>query len=457
MKRLTLITLMAVILVFTACSGDNTSYQQPQITPTETEMPEVNATPEQQENTNFERIFDTWTDEGICQEIIPMFRLCASEDWFYNYEDSLIQCGNGAGFADCINTLYRYDTGKKLIDQSGYVHIDDLVKYGVKYFDVNEDYIRRNFERHPNYNAADGTILFDGDVDSSTGVDTIKVTEREHNGTVYYDVDYVVIEPESPQYTYSILIYTKNEDGSFKFVRNKHYGSKYIPSYDLKQYCEGEAIATGKDGRYALYWGAGFGAGDSSSREVILYDTQDGTCNSLGFIIHNQISDAGFFADGDAYTMDYTGLNVFRTSPIGGGQGDTVFTTKVNFPGGVTVDGGPYSRYIFAVRRDPVTFEYIVIYSECIYYEPANDYQLKQNYKVGLLDKTGKLTKSWDTGVPVMFSTLGFESLYMTKPSETEIEFFVKYISEERLRGRFNIETGVYTPIKEFDISDMQI
>ena len=52
--------------------------------------------------------------------------------------------------------------------------------------------------------------------------------------------------------------------------------------------------------------------------------------------------------------------------------------------------------------------------------------------------------------MPVIFSDFGFESVYMTKPSDTEIEFFVKYETEERLRGRFNLESGEYTAIKEF-------
>ena len=398
----------------------------------------------------FERVFDTWDDEGICQELIHMFCLCAYDDWYYNYEDALLNCGKGTGLPDYINTLYGFDTGKNLIDKDGYAHIDDMVKYGVKYFDVNESILRKNFERHPNYNSADGTILFDGGIGSVTGVQYIETTERKHEGTVYYDIDYAITDPDDPQYRYAKLTYTKNEDGSFKFVRNKYYGERFYPSYDLKQYISGEAVAKSKDGRYALYWGDGFGAGDSSSREIILCDTQDNSCTSLGVIIKDQVSDAGFFANGDAYTMDYTGLNVFRTSAEGGGRGEVIFTTKTNFPGGVVVDDGPYSRYIFAVRRDPVTYEYIVIYGDCIYSDPANDFQLKENYRVGLLDKTGKLTKSWETRAPIMFTAFGFESVYMTKPNEAEIEFFVQYKTEERFRGRFNLENGEYTTIKEF-------
>ena len=398
----------------------------------------------------FERVFDTWDDEGICQELIHMFCLCAYDDWYYNYEDALLNCGKGTGLPDYINTLYGFDTGKNLIDKDGYAHIDDMVKYGVKYFDVNESILRKNFERHPNYNSADGTILFDGGIGSVTGVQYIETTERKHEGTVYYDIDYAITDPDDPQYRYAKLTYTKNEDGSFKFVRNKYYGERFYPSYDLKQYIDGEAVANSKDGRYALYWGDGFGAGDSSSREIVLCDTQDNSCTSLGVIIKDQVSDAGVFANGDAYIMDYTGLNVFRTSAEGGGRGEMIFTTKTNFPGGVVVDDGPYSRYVFAVRRDPVTYEYIVIYGDCIYSDPANDFQLKENYRVGLLDKTGKLTKSWETRAPIMFTAFGFESVYMTKPNEAEIEFFVQYKTEERFRGRFNLENGEYTTIKEF-------
>ena len=398
----------------------------------------------------FERMFDWEEDSQICLELISMFALSAYDDWSLNNEDALLNCGKGTGFPGYINTLYGFDTGENLIDKDGYAHIDDMVKYAEKYFDINENIVRKHFERHPNYNSADGTILFDGGIGNVTGVHYIEVTEREHNGTVYYHIDYAITEPEEAPFKYATLTYTKNDDGSFKFMSNRFHGNRFYPSYESEKYFEQDPVATSKDGAYSLYYGNRFGQGDSVSLEYILKHNNTDGYTSLGFVIGSLVADAGFFANGDAYTMDYTGLNVFRTSNAGGGAGEMIFTTKTNFPGGVTVDNGPYSRYIFAVRRDPVTFEYIVIYSECSHHEQTKPYQLNQNYSVGLLDKDGKLTKSWDTGVPVIFSDFGFESVYMTKPSDTEIEFFVKYETEERLRGRFNLESGEYTAIKEF-------
>lgn len=452
-KFLSVLLTIIMIISFTACSNSNSQSTIVDSTQTENQQtPQQSQQPQQSQDMTpaFDRIFDTWDNEGLCQELLQMFALCAYEDWSYDNEEALLNCGKGTGFPEYINTLYRYDTGENLIDSNGYANIDDLVKYALKYFDVNENTVRKDFEKHPNYNSADGTILFDGGIGCVTGVNYIEVTQQAEDEITYYVIDYAISEPEDPRFKYSKLTYTKNDDGSFKFISNKHYGTEYSPSYDLHQLSQREAIEISKDGRYRLHYGNGFGGGDSSSREVFLCDAENGNCISFGIIIINHVSDAGFFSNGDAYTMDYTGLNVYSTSETNSNKCDLIFTTKTNFPGGVTVDSGPYSRYIFAVRRDPVTYEYIVIYGDCIYSDPANDFQLKENYKVGILDKEGNLKQSWDTGIPIMFTVMGFESVYMTKPSETEIEVFVQYKTEERLRGKFNLETGVYTPIKEF-------
>ena len=215
----------------------------------------------------------------------------------------------------------------------------------------------------------------------------------------------------------------------------------------------GDYNVPNKDETFAFYPGGRFERG--WEQEMFLYNTKTETGQNLGLVHDTNYSfDYGFMSNGDAYIMNY---EEFRTYNLSSGTAVQNFTTKTNFSaGGVIKDDGT-KRYLLAIRRDPEKLDYIVIYGEYIEDEDynashPNDLQLAYNYKVGLLDKDGNLTKSWDTGVPIIFSAFGFGEVSMFKSGENEIEFFVSYKSKdnEYLRGRFNIETGVYTPIKEF-------
>ena len=187
--------------------------------------------------------------------------------------------------------------------------------------------------------------------------------------------------------------------------------------------------------------------------QATLINTSTGETNLLDIFSYYN-SDVGFFKNGDVYVMDDYGMNVYNPQ-INMTDKTPIFTTDTNFPCGKDIYPDGTDRHLFAIRREPDKMDYIVIYGEYIEKENyednyVSDLQMVHTYKVGLLDKDGNLTESWDTGVNIMFSR-GFDDVFMTKPSENEIEFFVKFKTEERLRGRFNLETGVYTPVKEFE------
>ncbi len=186
--------------------------------------------------------------------------------------------------------------------------------------------------------------------------------------------------------------------------------------------------------------------------QATLINTSTGETNLLDIFSYNS-SDVGFFKNGDIYVMDNYGMNVYNPQ-INMTDKTPVFTTNTNFPCGKNIYDDGTERHLFAIRRDPEKMDYIVIYGEYINKENyednyVSDLQMVHTYKIGLLDQDGNLTNSWNTGVNIMFSR-GFDDVFMTTPSENEIEFFVKFKTEERLRGKFNLETGEYTPIKEF-------
>lgn len=212
------------------------------------------------------------------------------------------------------------------------------------------------------------------------------------------------------------------------------------------------------EGRYTLSQGEGEGGGDSWIYDVILTDNLTGKTKNLGReFFSNAVSDYGFFANGDVYVMNYTGLTVYDTNMD---NPSPVFTTKTNFPCSrrdeIVSEQGT-TRFMLAIRRDPVTYEYIVVYCEYVPDDDydkihVNDFQLCCNYRIGLLDREGNLTKSWDTGVPAMFTVFGFENVRMKKVGENEYEMFVNYKSELRLSGRFDTVKETYTPIKIFEL-----
>lgn len=263
--------------------------------------------------------------------------------------------------------------------------------------------------------------------------------------------DYI-FDKEKLVVTYDILPIDGEETITKTAVFNVEDGLYKL--YQTYNFTNSDSAITSKDGTHSIITEYTGFRGESS--EVHIIDNKTGESNLVDTFIHNLISDVGFFSNGDIYVMDYTGLRVFNYKNNMTSK-EPVFTTSTNFPaGGVIKDDGT-ERYIFAIRRDPDNFDYIVVYGEYIededyYVAHPNDFQLAYNYKIGLLDKEGNLTKSWDTGVPIMFNVFGFENVVLTKIGEDEILISAHYKNEQRFKGRFNLSTGTYSSIKEFKV-----
>jgi len=271
----------------------------------------------------------------------------------------------------------------------------------------------------------------------------------------------ITIDSYDMMYSLMIIDYTITDDNDNILTKETAYypmvNNRYVFNFctEIAEYEENDKPKE----RYTLSLGEGEGGGDSWMHDVILTDNDTGKTKNLGREhFTDAISDYGFFSNGDVYVMNYTGLTVFDKNMD---NPNPVFTTKTNFPCTLreeTINEQGEERYLLAIRRDPVTFEYVVIYCQFVsdedYYKiHINDFQMCCNYRIGILDKTGKLIRSWDTGVPVMFTVFGFENTFMKKVDDNEYEMFVKYKNELRLSGRFNTEKETYVPIKEFKLS----
>lgn len=397
------------------------------------------------------RIFDCNSHSVICENILPMFAISSNISWHKEDSAPLLEAVGSGIFKYLVESLYTLDTGKEFDNKDGRISVDTYIEYGTKYFDLYAEDIKAVLTSCSTYNADDNTVLMHDGLGCVTGIEPIAVTAVDNN----YVVDYAVCYPEEAQLRYGYMVFSVNDDGSYKFISNNFTDTMYNPSYDLNNYyyAEGTQIATSRDGKYDVYKAYTLNLG-LRYREIRLKNKETGHIKSLGFVVDNRITDAGFFSNGDVYTMDYSGLYVHSTDMT---IHDAVFATKTNFNAGSFIGYDGKERYVFAVRRDPEKFDYIVIYGE--YAEDAdyntahpNNFQLAYDYKIGLLDKNGNLTQSWDTGVPIMYSAYGFESVYMSKPSENEIEFFAEYNGDERFRARFDLVTGSCTTLKAFAV-----
>lgn len=201
--------------------------------------------------------------------------------------------------------------------------------------------------------------------------------------------------------------------------------------------------AVSRDGRYIIYRSDSTVAGDGGENELTLRDRNDGTEKKLGWVRFSRNRDTGFFSNGDVYVMDeYSGIRIYNTDM---NNFHPLFSSNVNFPTGRNIDGYYKERYLFAVRRDPETMDYTVIYTEFVRGDKTPD---EFNYCIGRLDTQGNLVHSTQLPEKVQWGEqLGFLKLQMFKTGRGEIEFYTTYKDNETMRGRYNPATGTYTAL----------
>ena len=196
-----------------------------------------------------------------------------------------------------------------------------------------------------------------------------------------------------------------------------------------------EPFARSADGRYALYQGAGYGGGDFWAHSILLKDMQSGKYSYVGTNggMYGGGEEAGFFSNGDIYLFGRKDFIVYEK-----GMPDRTpkFVLSDNFPLKTVNETEAQTRILFAVRRDPQAFTYIVMYADC----PQNTRIVDSEgfnrwleadgrpvqYKIGLLDTNGVLQQSFETGVPVMASPFGYHSVDMYLEDGDRLHFILR-------------------------------
>ena len=201
--------------------------------------------------------------------------------------------------------------------------------------------------------------------------------------------------------------------------------------------------AVRNDGKYIIHTSDSTVAGDGGFIQYTLKEVATGRQKPLGFMELSRNLDTGFFSNGDAYMMnEYEGIRIYNTN-----MSDTqeIFHSGKYLPCGENIDGNGTERYLFAIRRDPVVMDYIVLYTEFVRSgKQPSDF----NYIIGKLDAEGRLIFSQQLPAKVQWQEqLGFLTVNMYKSAENEIEFYTSYKDKQVTRGRYNFATGQYTQL----------
>lgn len=227
-------------------------------------------------------------------------------------------------------------------------------------------------------------------------------------------------------------------------------------SYTVSEWMvsEGYFIADSPDEVHSLCSASRSGGGDISYNNVLLYNKATGRTKYIDYIggMYGGGSDAGFFSNGDIYVMKRDDFKVFTTDMDDEGP---VFRLSDHYEFGDSVDGGTKIRWILAARRDPKEYTYIALYADIdttadsIY---IDDQRLNGTYKVAFFDAYGRFVKEYDTGVQVISTYFGVAPVNMWLSGDNlHMYAYFKNTSNRYFEGYININTGKYTPIKNFD------
>jgi len=219
-----------------------------------------------------------------------------------------------------------------------------------------------------------------------------------------------------------------------------------LDNYAMKSYKD--------QGELALYSYSAYGGGDVSVSTVVLRDERFGWLKYIDDVggMYGGGEGAGFFSNGDIYSISRDDFKIYTNDFKEEGP---VFRLSDNFPLGSYVSDTVGRRVLFAARRDPADGTFIVLYTDIPYCDRYNDMwvdsnyvRLKSDYKVGLLDSTGKLIKSYSTGENAGLSGFYGIDMYLDGNNLHFVEW-VKGPSNVNIHGVVNIKTGEYRNITD--------
>ncbi|MBR5521714.1 MAG: hypothetical protein IKU54_06930 [Oscillospiraceae bacterium] len=218
---------------------------------------------------------------------------------------------------------------------------------------------------------------------------------------------------------------------------------------------ENRAMESYKDeGQLSLYSYSAYGGGDVSVNTVVLRDERFGWLKYIDDVggMYGGGESVGFFSNGDIYSISYDDFKIYTNDFKEEGP---IFRLSDNFPMGSYVSETVGRRVLFAARRNPDDHSFIVLYTDIPYCDRYNDMwtdtsyvRLKSDYKVGILDNTGKLIKSYSTGENAGLSGFYGVDMYLEGDNLHFVEW-VKGPDNVNIHCVVNLETGKYRTVTE--------
>ena len=221
--------------------------------------------------------------------------------------------------------------------------------------------------------------------------------------------------------------------------------------------------AKSADGRLSLWGGASAGGGDYYVQALIAKDNTTGQLKYLGCPggMYGGGADWGFFKNGDMYIFGRNEFTVF-SSDLNVEQ--PIFKMSKNFPLGTVNEQDVLARYLFAVRRDPETFGYTVVYTDVPYdygvkYSDVGtyyDFSRNHSYSVALLDAQGKAYKHIKTDIDVKTTAFGYVNMNMYRQDDGLMHMTTWVKNPENIFDDFtvDVETGRVTDLMKEKYTD---
>ena len=195
------------------------------------------------------------------------------------------------------------------------------------------------------------------------------------------------------------------------------------------------------NGKYSLYEGAFHGGGDIAFSSVFL---KDNSTNEFRYFrerggMYGGYSFIGFLKNSDIYFMTSQSLKIYNPDTL-----EKTFDLGKSFDL-VYREGEPW-RLLFTFRRDPVNMDFIIVYSDISEdsLDWGNNPSKKFTYRVGFLDKEGKLLESYDTGEFICYGKFHVADVSLKLDGDILHMYYGWDSRGTYASGTFNIKTHEY-------------
>ena len=195
------------------------------------------------------------------------------------------------------------------------------------------------------------------------------------------------------------------------------------------------------NGKYSLYEGAFHGGGDIAFSSVFL---KDNSTNEFRYFrecggMYGGFNFYGFLKNGDLYYMSSDSLKIYNPDTL-----EKTFDLGKNFDLEYR-EGEPW-RLLFTFRRDPVNMDFIIVYSDISEdsLDWGNNPSKKFTYRVGFLDKEGKLLESYDTGEFIRYGKFRVADVSLKLDGDILHMYYGWDSRGTYASGTFNIKTHEY-------------